>query len=61
LLILELKVIKKYYALGKQPVRIPPTGKFTIEIVKPLHGTMTLFGHHGMVGGGLGKKKKKDH
>ena len=36
----------QYHALGVKPFRIPLTEKYAIEKVKPLHGTITLFGHH---------------
>jgi len=36
----------QYDALGVKPFRIPFTEKYAIEKVKPLHGTITLFGHH---------------
>ena len=34
----------EYHALGGQPFRILSAGKYTIEKVKPLHGTIALFG-----------------
>jgi len=34
----------QYHDLGVKPFRIPLTEKYTIEKVKPLHGTITLFG-----------------
>jgi len=39
----------EYHALGGQPFQVPSTEKFTIEKVKPLHGTITLFGHHKII------------
>jgi len=36
----------QYHALSKKPFPIPLTGKYAIEKVKPLHGTITLLGHH---------------